>query len=96
MPKLTARQRQVILLVAEGYSNPDIGKKLRIHLHTVKQHVKGIMDTTGMHTRVELTTWAIANGLYSVEVERMPDERIKLELIALRHHIDRLIAGFQN
>jgi len=51
MIKLTKREEQIILLVASGFRDRDIGQKLEISSETVKSHVKKIMVKTSSRTR---------------------------------------------
>jgi len=51
---LTAREREVALLVAEGHRNADIARKLSISLATVKDHVHHILDKTQLKSRTAL------------------------------------------
>ena len=50
---LTARQIEVLHLIAEGLSNRDIAERLFISAGTVKWHVKQILSKTGASTRAE-------------------------------------------
>ncbi len=51
---LTSREAQVAALVAEGYSNRDIGTRLGITEQTVKNHLTATYDKTGVRSRVQL------------------------------------------
>ena len=42
--KLTSRQRQVVLLLSEGHSCPQIARKLRIAVSTVRQHIRKVAE----------------------------------------------------
>ncbi len=61
--RLTARQREVLQLVAEGKSNKETAAVLKISLKTVDFHKARIMDELGLHTTAELTRYAIEHGL---------------------------------
>lgn len=52
-PQLTARERQVLELVAEGLSNPEIGRRLFISPKTASVHVSAILAKIGAANRVE-------------------------------------------
>ncbi len=52
--KLTVREREVISLVYEGYTNPEIGEKLYISKNTVKKHIQSIYEKLGVSSRMEL------------------------------------------
>ena len=60
---LTARERDVLALVASGETNRGIARKLAVSEDTVKHHVTNILDKTGMSSRVELTLFAIEHRL---------------------------------
>lgn len=51
---LTKREREISLLICEGYSNADIAKLLFISEYTVKDHTKNIYRKTDVHSRYEL------------------------------------------
>lgn len=52
--ELSARQREIALLMATGYSNKEIAEKFCISEHTVKDHVKEIFQKIGVHRRGQL------------------------------------------
>jgi DNA-binding NarL/FixJ family response regulator len=56
--RLTPRERDVIDLIAEGLSNQAIGKRLSISTHTVKSHVRNIMEKLTLHTRLQIAAYA--------------------------------------
>jgi len=60
---LTARERQVLQLVAEGQSAKEIAGVLNISPKTVEFHKSGIMQKLSLHTTAELTRYAIRNGM---------------------------------
>jgi DNA-binding NarL/FixJ family response regulator len=60
---LTPRESEVIKLVAESYTNRDIAKALVISESTVERHRANILEKLGMRDRVQLTRYAIRNGL---------------------------------
>lgn len=60
---LTPRESQVILMVAEGYSNPDIAERCCICERTVKHHIGHIFDKLGVSNRLELALFAVNHGL---------------------------------
>lgn len=59
---LTARQEQVVALVAEGLSNREVARELRLSEHTVKKYLYRIFEKLGISTRVELVLYAVAHG----------------------------------
>lgn len=52
--ELTVREKQVVALMREGLANKEIAARMFISLHTVKSHVKNIMEKTGLRTRLLL------------------------------------------
>jgi DNA-binding NarL/FixJ family response regulator len=62
-PELTARQREVLQLVAEGNSIKEIARKLRISPKTVEYHKYRLMEQLDLATTAELTQYAIRHGL---------------------------------
>ncbi|PGX21029.1 DNA-binding response regulator [Priestia megaterium] len=60
---LSARELEVLQLVAKGLSNRDISAHLFISEHTVKSHLKNILSKLHLENRVQLTSYAFQNGL---------------------------------
>lgn len=52
-PDLTRRQREVLVLLAEGLSNQEIGDRLDLNLSTVKSHVTAILRTLNVENRTQ-------------------------------------------
>ena len=55
---LTAREEEVLLVVARGLTNPEIADELHISLSTVKTHLASLMAKLGARNRVEIAMWA--------------------------------------
>ncbi len=66
MPKLGARELQVLRLVADGLSSSEIAAHLAITSATVEVHRRNIMRKLGLHSAVELTRYAINHGLIDI------------------------------
>lgn len=64
---LTPRERQVLKLVAEGYSNKEIAASLSLAPKTVMAHRANLMDKLGIHNRSKLIQFAIRMGVIQVE-----------------------------
>lgn len=62
---LTARQREVLQLVAEGKTTKEVAQILRISPKTVEFHRNAIMDQLGLRTTAELTRYALVHGIIS-------------------------------
>jgi len=61
--KLTPRENEILVLLAEGQSNKVIARNLGISDGTVKLHVKSILRKLGVHSRVEAAVIAVEHGL---------------------------------
>ena len=62
-PKLTAREVEVLRLVARGLGNRDIGQQLFISENTVKNHVRNILEKLQLHTRMEAAMYAVRQNI---------------------------------
>lgn len=60
---LTEREHEVLILLAEGASNDEIGKQLVISPKTVARHRENIMHKLNLHSRTELVRYAIRKGI---------------------------------
>jgi DNA-binding NarL/FixJ family response regulator len=60
---LTERQIEVIILLAQGFSNREIAELLLIEVSTVDRHVHNIFGRLGMKSRVQAAVWATQQGL---------------------------------
>lgn len=65
--QLTSREREVLILIAEGKSNKEIASKLGIGVRTIETHRERIMRRLDIHSVAGLTKFAIANGLVPLE-----------------------------
>jgi len=61
--KLTAREKQVLQLIAEGKSNKEIAGLLELSVNTVSVHRANIMEALGIHRTAELVLYAVRKGL---------------------------------
>jgi DNA-binding NarL/FixJ family response regulator len=59
---LTAREEQVVALVADGLSNREVARELGLSEHTVKKYLFHIFDKVGVSSRVELVLYAVTRG----------------------------------
>lgn len=64
---LSKREQQVLRLIADGYTSPQIGEKLGISHKTVARHRERIMNKLGLHSVSELVKFAIRTGLITVD-----------------------------
>jgi DNA-binding NarL/FixJ family response regulator len=65
--QLTAREKEVLEHVSTGASNREIASKLCLSEHTVKNHLKHILQKLHLDNRVQLARYAMENGLQSKE-----------------------------
>jgi DNA-binding NarL/FixJ family response regulator len=61
--KLSAREREVLRLVAQGHSSANVASVLGLSVRTVETHRQNIMTKLGIHSVVGLTRFAMENGL---------------------------------
>jgi len=64
--ELSDREREVLALIAEGYSNKSIASKLGLSVRTVETHRARIMRKLNIHSTAGLTKFAISQGMASL------------------------------
>jgi len=64
--RLTARERQILDMMAEGLGNKEIAWQLQISEHTVKFHVSSILGKLGASSRTEAVTLGLRRGLIMI------------------------------
>jgi DNA-binding NarL/FixJ family response regulator len=64
--RLSAREREVLALVAAGISNKGIARELRVSPNTVKFHIAAILDKLDAGTRAEAVVAALRRGELSL------------------------------
>jgi DNA-binding NarL/FixJ family response regulator len=60
---LSAREREVAVLIAQGKSNREIADKLVLSERTIESHVSSILLKLDYTSRTQIATWAIEKGL---------------------------------
>jgi two-component system NarL family response regulator len=60
--RMTRREREVIDLIGEGLSNKEIAQRLNIAAHTVKSHVRNVMEKLALHTRLQIAAYGRRDG----------------------------------
>ena len=63
---ITAREREVLELIANGHANKQIASRFEISEDTVKRHVSHILEKLGVHDRAQATAEAIRRGIIKV------------------------------
>ena len=56
--RMTRREGEVIELIGEGLSNKEIAQRLNIATHTVKSHVRNVMEKLALHTRLQIAAYS--------------------------------------
>jgi DNA-binding NarL/FixJ family response regulator len=69
--KLTPREYDVLLLIAQGFSNKDVGKKLTLSLNTIKTHRSNIYQKLNLSDRASLIAYAQRKGLLIMQSATM-------------------------
>jgi two-component system nitrate/nitrite response regulator NarL len=62
-PQLTAREQEVLRLVSDGYSAPDIAKQIHLSTTTVKSHLHSLYEKLGVSDRAAAVAEAMRRGL---------------------------------
>jgi RNA polymerase sigma factor (sigma-70 family) len=56
--RMTKREREIIVLIAEGMSNKEIAQRLNLSTYTVKSHVHNILEKMALHSRLQIAVSA--------------------------------------
>jgi len=67
--RMTKRERQVIELIADGFTNKEIAQKLHLSTYTVKSHVHNILEKLSLHTRVQIAKHAHISDTYKTAID---------------------------
>jgi PAS domain S-box-containing protein len=73
--RLTPREREVINLVADGMSNKAIGKELDISVHTVKSHLRNIMEKLTLNSRLQIAAYVHQQDTDAEDLRRRAEAR---------------------
>jgi DNA-binding NarL/FixJ family response regulator len=60
--RMTKREREIIVLIAEGMSNKEIARQLNLSTYTVKSHVHNILEKLALHSRLQIATHSYENA----------------------------------
>ena len=63
---LTAREREVIQLLAEGRTSKEVAATLNLSVKTAETHRTNLMRKLGLHSVADLTRYAVRNGIVQV------------------------------
>ncbi|HJQ42329.1 MAG TPA: LuxR C-terminal-related transcriptional regulator, partial [Jatrophihabitantaceae bacterium] len=63
VPQLSERETEVLRLVAKGLTARQIAERLVVSPRTVQNHVQNTLRKLQLHNKVELTRWAIEQGV---------------------------------
>ena len=56
--RISRREREAVELIGEGLSNKEIAMRLNVSTHTVKSHVRNVMDKLALHTRLQIAAYS--------------------------------------
>jgi predicted ATPase/DNA-binding CsgD family transcriptional regulator len=60
---LSRRERDVVARIAQGHSNPQIGRELGLSRRTVETHMTSVFNKLGLSSRAQVAVWAVQHGL---------------------------------
>ena len=64
---LTSSEREVLRMVAEDLTNPEIATRLGISAETVETHLSNVMNKLDLHTQADLIRFALRRGILLME-----------------------------
>jgi two-component system response regulator NreC len=64
---LTTREREILHLVAEGHTSPQIAEQLFISTRTVETHRSNLLRKLGLHTQTDLVRYALRHGILPLD-----------------------------
>ncbi|WP_166139190.1 helix-turn-helix transcriptional regulator [Nocardioides ochotonae] len=65
--RLSEREAEILGLVAQGLSNPEIGEVLYLSVNTVKTYLRTAYRKIGLRTRAQAVTWALCHGFGALQ-----------------------------
>jgi PAS domain S-box-containing protein len=75
--RLTPREREVIDLIADGLSNKAIGKELHISVHTVKSHLRNIMEKLTLNSRLQIAAYVHQQDTDAEDLRRRAEAHVE-------------------
>jgi len=88
--RLTPREREVCDLVAEGLNNKALGERLSISVHTVKSHLRNIMDKLALDSRLQIAAYVHQRGTDAADLRRRAEARVEQDPRAVPMELDGL------
>jgi len=67
--RMTKREKQVVELIADGFTNKEIAQKLHLSPYTVKSHVHNILEKLALNTRVQIAKHAHLSDAYKIALD---------------------------
>lgn len=67
---LSKREREVLILLAQGLSNKEIAQRLYLSVRTVEGHLANVYGKLGLHSRTEAALYAVRRGWVTLEGDR--------------------------
>ena len=74
---MTPREQEVSALIAEGLSNKAIGERLHISVHTVKSHLRNIMEKLSVDSRLQIATHVHQRDTEAADLRRRAEARVQ-------------------
>jgi DNA-binding NarL/FixJ family response regulator len=62
-PRLSPREREVAILVGQGYTNREIAERLVVTERTAENHVQRLLNHLNLRSRTQVAAWAVHHGL---------------------------------
>ena len=69
--RMTKREKQVIVLIADGFTNKEIAQNLHLSAYTVKSHVHNILEKLALNTRVQIAKHAHLSETYITTIDTL-------------------------
>ena len=70
---LSARELDMMVLIAEGFSNVEIAQRMYLSINTVKTYIRSAYRKLGIQRRPEAVRWGIEQGLHRTRIASPPD-----------------------
>lgn len=72
---LTHREREIVSLIARGYSNQEIAAELYLSINSVKTYIRSAYRRIGVERRTQAVVWALTQDPSSAPVQLSPEVR---------------------